>query len=443
MAADGDDDRGLGLRPPRPSPKARLIERASRHRDPLARLRARRLGLDALTGRPPALELYYEPGDPHSHLCAQVLAGLAGRLRTRADVRLVGESAAGDYPERERQRAYAIRDATRIAPARGLSFPADAQVATASARARAAAELASSADAADFAAREPAVAAILFAGEEPRTSAEPVADLLDANARRRARLGHYLPAVWQFDGEWFWGVDRLDFLEARLRERGLLDGDEPLSRLDRGAAELPALGDPPGPLEFFFSFRSPYSYLGARQMLDFHRRWPSGVVVRPVLPMAMRGITVGRAKRLYTLRDVRRLCDRLGIGFGRVSDPLGEGARRCLRVFPLADSPAQQLEYLVAAGRAVWSQGVDVATEAGLRYVCEQAGIGWDRAAERLRAGAGVGYAQRNRADLLAAGLWGVPCFRCGGFSTWGQDRFWMVEELLRRAALEASPRSG
>lgn len=420
--------------PPRPSPKSRLIERASGHRDPLARLRVRRAGLDALLRRPPALELYYEPGDPHSHLCAQLLPRLGERLRTAIDVRLVGESAASDFPERERQRAYAITDAARIAPARGLAFPDAAQVPTASAHERAAAALAGCAGAAQFAAREPEIAATLFAGRAPETAAAPVAELLEANARRRARLGQYLPAVWQFDGEWFWGVDRLGLLERRLRERRLLDGDEPLDVLDPAAAALPELPRPAPELEFFFSFRSPYSYLGAHRMLDFHRRWPSGVRVRPVLPMAMRGITVGRAKRLYTLRDVRRLADRLGIEFGRVADPLGEGARRCLQVFPLAGSPQRQLEYLVAAGRAVWSQGVEVATDEGMRYVCERAGIDWELARGRLVAGAEVAYAERNRADLLEAGLWGVPCFRTGGFSTWGQDRFWIVEELLRRS---------
>jgi 2-hydroxychromene-2-carboxylate isomerase len=370
---------------PRATPASRVAERISRHRDPRARLRAR--------GGP--LELYYEPGDPHSDLCAQVLASMRDRVRGRIDVRLVGESAPEDYPERERQRAYAIVDATRIAPARGLTFP----------------------------------------GGDPEALIAPsvVPDGPEANAQRRAKLGHYLPAVWQFAGDWFWGVDRLGFLEARLREHDLLDGDAPLTDLDPAKAALPELPDPLPALEFFYSFRSPYSYLAALKMQAFHARWPAGVVVRPVLPMAMRDITVNRAKQLYTLRDVRRVADRRGIAFGRVADPLGEGAKRLLGVFGNAAGSEQQLALLVSAGRAVWSEGIDVGTDDGLRFVCERAGVD-------STVGDDIDYAERNRLDLLDAGLWGVPCYRLGdGFAAWGQDRFWMLEELLRRAGAAAA----
>ncbi len=33
-------------------------------------------------------------------------------------------------------------------------------------------------------------------------------------------LGHYDTAMFELDGEWFWGVDRLDFLSERLRALG-------------------------------------------------------------------------------------------------------------------------------------------------------------------------------------------------------------------------------
>jgi 2-hydroxychromene-2-carboxylate isomerase len=385
--------------------------------------------------RPPALELYYEPGDPHSHLCAQLLPQLRERVRADVAVRLVGQSAARDHPEPERQRAYALADAGRIAPGRGLSFPADPRVPSVAAQTAAAAALAEGGVEA-FAAREADLAADLFAGKEPALHRDPapVDALLKRNARRRARLGHYLPAMWQFDGDWFWAVDRLDYLEARLREHDLLDGDAPLSRLDPQEAALPDPGSPLPPLEFFYSVRSPYSYLALVAMRRFYGSWPAVVRVRPVLPMAMRGITIPRAKRLYALRDCKREADRLGIPFGRVADSLGDGARRLLQVFPLADGTEQQLAFLHAAATATWAEGIDVARDDGLRHVCEQAGVPWRDAPW------GVDYAERNRRDLLRAGLWGVPCYRVGPFTAWGRDRFWMLEELLRRAQSEDEP---
>jgi 2-hydroxychromene-2-carboxylate isomerase len=418
------------MTPPRPAAKSLVAERISAHRDPVSIARAR--GLD--WHRSPALELYYEAGDPHSHLCAQLLPTLRKRVRAPIIIRLVGESAPVDYPEHERQRAYALADAGRIAPARGLHFPAGATLPDRSARDAAASALAPASDLDTFARSEPAIAAALFAGET--VSAGPTGDvdaLLAANAARRMRLGHNLPGVWQFDGDWFWGVDRMYHLEARLRERGLLDGLEPLAELHPEHAELPSFAGALPPLEFFFSFRSPYSYLAAVEMQSFHAEWPTGVQVRPVLPMAMRNLSVPRVKRMYTVRDVKREADRVGVPFGRIVDPLGAGAHRCLQTFPLAAGTEQQLQLLVSAARGIFSEGVDVATDEGLRYVVERAGVNWDAARDRIAKNADIDYSAHNREQLLDAGLWGVPCYRVGTFGAWGQDRFWMLREILRR----------
>jgi 2-hydroxychromene-2-carboxylate isomerase len=104
-------------------------------------------------------------------------------------------------------------------------------------------------------------------------------------------------------------------------------------------------------------------------------------------------------------------------------------------VFPLAEGTEQQLALLVSASRGVWSEGIDVATDEGLRYVVERAGVSCRDAQARVGAGAAEpAYAERNRQDLLASGLWGVPCYRIGEtFAAWGQDRFWMLREILRR----------
>jgi 2-hydroxychromene-2-carboxylate isomerase len=432
---------------PRPAPKALVAERVASHRDPLSRLRARGFGGDVVRRRPPVLELYYEPGDPHSHLCAQLLPRLVDRLRCPIEIRLVGESAPEDYPERDRQRAYAILDATRIAPAHGLTFPGGARLPDAAARRRAGAELAAATDVRAFVARERELATALFSAtaSDPAAASCPaaasgpgasgdLAALLEANARRRHQLGHNLPGLWQFDGDWFWGIDRLDHLEARLRRHKLLDGSAPLDALNPAGAALPGFDGPVPRLEFFYSFRSPYSYLATLEMQRFHRDWPAGVDVRPVLPMAMRNISVPRVKRMYTVRDVKREADRLGVPFGKIADPIGDGARRCLQVFPLAEGTEQQLALLVSASRGVWSEGIDVATDEGLRYVVERAGLSWPDATALIAGGAPESeYAERNRLDLLESGLWGVPCYRIGTFGAWGQDRFWMLREILRR----------
>lgn len=415
--------------------RAAVAQRLVQGPGPLQRLRAR--GLDPLLGRPPALELYYEPGDPHSHLAAQCLPELAERLRLPLKVRVVGAPEAELYPELDKQRGFALTDVERTAPAYGLDFPEAAVTPTQQACFEAARLLAGISEPRAFAEREAAVSGALFRAEAlpagERLGEAGTQRLLAVNVQRRARLGHYLPGMWQLAGDWFWGVDRMAHLEAALRARGALDGEAPLLGFDAAQARLPS---PPAfetPLEFFFSFRSPYSYLAAEALREALTALSMPLHVRPVLPMAMRGMKVPSRKRLYIVRDVKREADRLGLPFGRIADPIGVGAERCLTVFQLAEGAEQQLDFLVAASRAVWAEAVDVATDDGLRQVCERAGVTWARAADKLAAGMDLEAAETNRSALFAAGLWGVPSYRWGGFSTWGRDRFWMVETLAGR----------
>lgn len=420
--------------PPAPSAKSFIAQRIANSRGPVNRLRARRFGLDLALRRSPALELYYEAGDPHSHLCAQLLPVLAQRLKTPLRVFVVPPPTPGSYPEAARQRDFALIDAKRIAPAFGLQFDHQARLPDADQAHRAALQLTSIQDPIHFAQTETDLATALF-GDADLTVAESSSAnelKLQGNARRRQRLGHYLPAMWQFNGEWFWGLDRLDILEQRLREKNLLEGRQPLAEFNAAHARLPMLV-PGQALEFFFSFRSPYSYLAALDMQRLLPKLSVNLEIRPVLPMAMRGLPVPLDKRLYIVRDVKRRADQLGYAFGRIADPIGAGAERCLNIFPLARTTRQQLDYLVAAGTAIWSQGIDVASDSGLGYVAE--GAGMDRAAveAKLADGPDLDYAEQNRKALFEAGLWGVPSFRIGSFATWGQDRLWMIEELLRR----------
>lgn len=186
-------------------------------------------------------------------------------------------------------------------------------------------------------------------------------------------------------------------------------------------------------IDFFFSFRSPYSYLAAPRAFALADAHDVDVVFRGVVPMAMRGQSVPQAKRLHTLRDAKREAQRLGMPFGRIHDPLGAGATRCLLVAEHAVDAGRVRPFVLGASRAIWAQAVDVATDAGLRGVCEDAGLEW---AACLAALTDPALQERVGADtqaLGALGHWGVPVFVLDGELYWGQDRI----EDLERALLQ------
>lgn len=190
-------------------------------------------------------------------------------------------------------------------------------------------------------------------------------------------------------------------------------------------------------VEYFFSFRSPYSYLSGPRAFALSARYNIDMVWRGVRPMAMRGQPLPQAKQLYILRDSAREASRLGMPFGKIYDPLGEGVWRCLTIAEHANSIGKLAPFVIAASRASWGEGLDVRRDAVLRPICEQAGLAWS---DCIAAEANAGYRQRvedNTARLAELGQWGVPTFMFRGEAYWGQDRIVDLEAALRATGLE------
>jgi 2-hydroxychromene-2-carboxylate isomerase len=195
-------------------------------------------------------------------------------------------------------------------------------------------------------------------------------------------------------------------------------------------------------LDFFFSFRSPYSYLAAPRAFALPDRFEVELVFRGVIPMAMRGQSVPREKGLHTLRDAKREAVRLGMPFGRIHDPIGEGALRCLLVAEHAADVGREREFVLQASRGIWSRAVDVASDAGLRPLCELAGLSWPDCMAALEDPALRARVDGDTAALADLGHWGVPVFVFDRELFWGQDRIEDLEIALREAGLERSPTS-
>lgn len=187
-------------------------------------------------------------------------------------------------------------------------------------------------------------------------------------------------------------------------------------------------------LDFYFSFRSPYSYLAAPRAFALPERYDVEVRYRGVIPMAMRGQSVPRAKRLHTLRDVDREARRLGMPFGRIHDPIGAGATRCLLVAEHARDAGRVEAFVLAAGRGIWAEAVDVSTDRGLRLVSERAGLEWEACLAALGDPQLHARVDASTRALAALGHWGVPVVVFGGELFWGQDRLDDLERALTDA---------
>jgi 2-hydroxychromene-2-carboxylate isomerase len=189
-------------------------------------------------------------------------------------------------------------------------------------------------------------------------------------------------------------------------------------------------------LDYFYSFRSPYSYLSGPRTFALPDRYDVVIRFRGVIPMAMRGQAVPQAKRVNTLRDVDREARRLGMPFGLIHDPIGEGATRCLAVSEHAVDVGRERDFVLGVSRGIWAEAVEVATDEGLRPVCEAAGLDWAACRAAIDDPAIKDRVDANTQALLDLPHWGVPVLVFRGERFWGQDRIEDLELALTNAGL-------
>jgi 2-hydroxychromene-2-carboxylate isomerase len=396
-----------------------------------------------LTGAVPTVHYFHQTDDPYSHLAAQVLQSLQARYRIRLVPWLVPAPDDAAAPERERLRAYALRDAPRLAKEYGFEFPAgaaapDAEIALACSKVLAAAlkkgvfaEVAPAAGRAMWAKDMSALAALASAQGEAKPAAVTKATV--AGERQRKRLGHYLSAMFYFEGEWYWGIDRLNHLEERLSGIGLDTAPKGAPAIapyrDMKLRPRPAGGARPV-IEYWFSFRSPYSWISFPRMRRLAKHYDCELRLRFILPMVMRGLPVPRVKRFYITLDTKREAERAGLPFGTIVDPVGAGAARALAVLHHAVQCGRGEDFAELGLRAAFADGIELASDKGLFDVAKRAGLGIEETKAALADESWQAVAEENRRALFDAGLWGAPTFRVNGKPAhWGQDRFWALEQ--------------
>ncbi len=401
------------------------------------RLRAAQRGLAGLrrrlSGARPVVEYFHQCDDPYSWLAARALGHLADCYGVTVRPHLVQPPDAAAAPDRERLQAWSLRDARTLATGLGLAA-ARARALTPDEVRAAEAALAGIDDPYRFAAASAAIEAGQSIAPGPSGDAQAA---LESGTARRARLGHYLGATFHFEGEWYWGLDRLGFLETRL---GTITGREPApftARLDvreAAASDITAAGSRPR-LDAFVSLRSPYTWLAMDRLMALAKTYKADLRLRPVLPMVMRGLPVPRAKRLYIVRDTKREAERLGLPFGRIADPVGRPAERGLAVLFHAMTLGRGPDFARAFLKGVFADGIDAGSARGLDYLGAQAGL----TSADIRAGLSDdtwrAQAESNREAMLKLGVWGVPVFQVNDRPAhWGQDRLWAVEADLQAA---------
>lgn len=397
------------------------------------------------------VDYFHQVDDGYSHLAAQLLGTFAERYDVRLVCHLVPGPDGRNAPEPEMLVQLSPDDAARIAPHYGLDFPETAGRPEAERVELATRILANTTtDSIAFARAAPLVGKALWSGSAEamqsladqygRADAETARAVLAAGERQRTALGHYSGAMFHYGGEWYWGVDRLYHLETRLTELGVGRSGGQLARRPR-IETGPEVDDGSLTLEIYPSVRSPYSAVAYDTAVDLAKATGVRLVVRPVLPMVMRGLPVTRTKGLYIFSDAAREARAGGqADWGNYYEPIGDPVKRCYSLYPWAAEQGRGVEYLSAFMGAAFRQGVNTATDTGMRRVVEAAGLPWEEAQTIVDNDDWQEEIEANRLAMYEFGLWGVPSFRLLDASgetllrAWGQDRLWLVSREIQRA---------
>ena len=198
------------------------------------------------------------------------------------------------------------------------------------------------------------------------------------------------------------------------------------------------------PIDFWFDFTSPYSYIA--------NEWVDALAARHGRTVQRHAILLGVAfqaaelkspvahpiKRDYALRDFARSARFEGLPYLQ-PQPFPIPTHNAARVFWwLADTRGQAdaAQWARSALRAYFTRGVLLHEPAQLQALAAQSGLDPEAAAaawndprwkERLRAA---------NEQAIAAGVFGAPFFRIDGEPFWGNDRKPQIERWLAQGTI-------
>jgi len=192
------------------------------------------------------------------------------------------------------------------------------------------------------------------------------------------------------------------------------------------------------PIEFFYDYVSPYSYLGNTELERVAARTGAEIVYRPMFLGGVMQATGNRppgtvvAKGAYMSRDLERWARRYGVPMSMnptfPQNTLG-AMRGALVALDLGCFPA----YHRAMFQAMWRDGVNLADEAAYRAVLEAAGVDAERLCTLRNDQAVKDRLKANTDEAIARGAFGAPSFFVGDELFFGNDRLDFVAEAVGR----------
>jgi len=193
-------------------------------------------------------------------------------------------------------------------------------------------------------------------------------------------------------------------------------------------------------VDYYFSFQSPWAYIGHKPFREVVARYGLKVNHKPVVLVDLFSETGGLpllkrhpVRQRYRMVELQRWRDKRGLNFALQPKNWPFNARLADGVVIAAiEAGLDPDAFLRRAFPAVWEQELNLADPATLTTIADEAGLPGKRLVEHSASDQiGAAYEQ-NRQDALASDVFGSPVYVLDGEVFWGQDRIELLADALK-----------
>ncbi|RGP53925.1 MULTISPECIES: 2-hydroxychromene-2-carboxylate isomerase [Pseudomonas] len=193
----------------------------------------------------------------------------------------------------------------------------------------------------------------------------------------------------------------------------------------------------PHTVEFYFDFRSPYSYMAYSQLA----RMEVEVVLKPMVVLKVMEqvgnvptTLICSAKARYARVDLGRWAQRYGIPLNPTDIKAVDG-EACLRAVLAAGSAKDAATITEALYRACWGEAKALTSKEEILAVLAATGIDTEALGARVDSPEVVATLERSTNEAAERGVFGSPTVFFGEQMFFGNDRLDFLREALAQAA--------
>ena len=193
-------------------------------------------------------------------------------------------------------------------------------------------------------------------------------------------------------------------------------------------------------IDYYFSFPSPWAYIGHAAFVDVARSFGCSVADKPVMHGELFAETGGLpltrrhpVRQRYRLIELQRWREKRGLSFSLHPKYWPFDPKRSDGMALAVIETGHDVEpFMRLVFKSVWEQELDLDDPATLIELADACGLPGKKLFDRAGSDEIAEVYERNRQDAITVGVFGSPGFVLNGEPFWGQDRIELLADALK-----------